>query len=628
VGQSPTCQYEIFMSRFCSVLASFACFCASGASPDFLLPNGVAPTKQTIELTIDPARNTFRGWARIAVDLQQPQPEIWLNGKDLVLEQASIDFLGKTHKTRAQAVAGEFIRLIPDRPVGPGPALLSIRYRAPLSDKAVSGPFRKQVEGRWYAFTVFTPIDARRAFPCFDEPRFKTPWEVSIHVKRVYQVFANAPQLSETEQPGGMKLVRFALTQPLPAEVVAFAVGPFDVWDGGQAGARHTPVRVITPQGHREEGKEAARATAEILPRLEKYTGLPYPWEKLDHIALPAGAFGATENPGLITFRSRGLLIAPGSEDPERLWSLRSVQAHEIGHQWFGNLVSQATWQDVWLSEGFATWLAAKMMDQDQPEARQHLSAIAARERIFALDAGPKTRPVRLTMETRGDMKSVYNQIVYQKGAAVLLMLENWLGEDRFQKGLQAYLKAHALANATTEDFVAAVAHATNTNLTPVVHSFLDQTGVPNVRATVECTSGKTPDIVIEQIDSPTQWTVPVCWRADGVEPGCTVLESARREVVLPQNSACPAWILPNAGGAGYYRTTWTAAQVAGIASVLDRLSAAERLTLLYDLAALPAKDFAQPIFRKLLSDPEPEIVHAARVALGLEVEPEPPRRR
>jgi alanyl aminopeptidase len=610
-GRSPTCQYEVFMSRLCNLLVCFACLCAWGAPPDFLLPDGVVPTKHTIELTVDPARNTFRGWARIAVDFERPQSEVWLNGKDLVLEQASIDFRGKTHKTRARAVAGEFIRLIPDRPIGPGPAVLSIRYRAPLSDQTASGPFRKQVEDRWYAFTVFTPIDARRAFPCFDEPRFKTPWEMSIRVRRVNQAFANAPQLSETAQSGGMKLVRFAVTEPLAAEVVAFAVGPFDIWDGGEAGVKHTPVRVITPRGHREEGREAALATAEILPRLEKYTGLPYPWQKLDHIALPAGAFGATENPGLITYRSRGLLIVPGTQDPERLWSLRSVETHEIGHQWFGNLVTQAAWEDVWLSEGFATWLAAKIMDQDEPDTRRHLNAIEARERIMALDAGPETRPVRLTIKSRAGMKSVYSQIVYQKGAAVLLMLENWLGEDRFQQGLRAYLKAHALANATTDDFTAALAGATNTDLSPVMHSFLDQTGVPTVRGTVECSSGKTPGIVIEQIDSPTQWALPVCWRADGIEPSCTVLESARREVALPPNSACPAWILMNANGAGYYRTAWSPAQVTAIASVLDRLTAAERLTLVYDLAALPARDFAQPIFKKLLLDPEPEIVHA-----------------
>jgi alanyl aminopeptidase len=614
------------MSRISAAFFSVAGLCAFCAPPDFFLPGGVTPTRHTIELTIDPARSTFRGWARIAIELQKPQSEVWLNGKDLVVTSASIEFAGNTHKARAAVVAGEFIRLKPDRPVGPGPALLSIRYHAPLSAKAVSGPFRQKVEGRWYAFTVFTPIEARRAFPCFDEPRFKTPWEMSIRVKRAYKAFANTPQLSEDDQAGGMKLFRFALTQPLPAEVVAFAVGPFDVWDGGEAGAKHTSVRVITPKGHAAEGKGAAFATAEVLPRLEKYTGLPYPWEKLDHIALPAGAFGATENPGLITYRSRGLLIAPGNEDPERLRAVRAVEAHEIGHQWFGNLVTQTSWDDVWLSEGFATWFAEKAMDQEEPETRKHLHAVIDRERIMIADAVPDARPVRLAMKNRSDMKSLYSQVVYQKGAAVLLMLETWLGEDRFQKGIQAYLKAHALSNATTDDFATALAGAADKGPTPVLHSFLDQSGIPHVRGTLECGPGKTPDVVIEQIGSSTQWTIPVCWRADGVVTRCTLLDTASQEIALPHNSACPAWIVLNAGGAGYYRTDWTAAQIVAIANVLDRLTAAERLTLAYDLAI--QKDRAAPVFKRLLFDPEPEIAYAARIALGLEAEPARRRRR
>jgi len=614
------------MSRISAVFFSLAGLCAFCAPPDFSLPAGVTPTRHTIELTIDPARNSFRGWARIAIELQHPQPEIWMNGKDLVVTSASIEFGGKRYKARARVISGEFIRLTSRQPVGPGPALLSIRYRAPLSDKAVSGPFRKKVEGRWYTFTVFTPIDARRAFPCFDEPRFKTPWEMSLRVKRAYRAFANAPQLSETDEADGMKLVRFAPTQPLTAEVVAFAVGPFDAWDGGQAGAKHTPVRVITPKGHSAEGKSAALATAEVLPQLEKYTGLPYPWEKLDHIALPAGAFGATENPGLITYRSRGLLITPGNEDPERFRLVRAVEAHEIGHQWFGNLVTQASWDDVWLSEGFATWFAEKVMDQEEPETRKHLHAVIDRERIMIADAAPGARPVRLAMKTRGDMKSVYSQVVYQKGAAILLMLENWLGEDRFQKGIQAYLKAHALANATTADFAAAIADAANTDPTQVLRTFLDQSGIPHVRGTLDCSPGKAPDLVIEQIDSSSQWTVPVCWRADGMKTRCSVLDRTRQEMALPQNSACPAWIFLNAGGAGYYRTVWDTTQLSAIVNSLDRLTAAERLTLAYDLAN--QKESAAPVFKRLLFDPEPEIVHAARIALGLEVEPEPVRRR
>ena len=620
------------MLRFFATLSALAGWYAFGAPPDFLLPDGVAPTRHTIELTIDPARGTFRGWARIAVELQKRQSEVWLNGKDLVLDRASIEFAGKTYKARTQVVGGEFIRLQSDRPLGPGPALLSIHYRAPLSEYANSGPFRNRVEGRWYAFTVFTPIDARRAFPCFDEPRFKTRWEVSMRVKRGYKAFANTPEIAEIKQSGGMKLMRFAVTPPLASEVIAFAAGPFDVWDGGEAGAKRTPVRVITPKGHANEGKAAARATADVLPKLEKYTGLVYPWEKLDHIALPAGAFGATENPGLITYRSRGLLIEPGSEAPERLRSLRAVEAHEIAHQWFGNLVTQTSWDDVWLSEAFATWLAAKIMDQEEPAAREHVTPVMARERIMAADAGPKARPVRLVMHTREEMKSVYSQIVYQKGAAVLMMLENWLGPDHFQKGIQAYLQAHTLRNATTIDFADAMAIATNRDIAPVMHTFLDQTGVPKLRGTLECNPGKSAGIIIDQMDAQAHWTVPVCWRADGVETICTLLDSRRKKVPLPVHSTCPAWVYLNASGAGYYRTDWTPEQVAAIDRVLNQLSAAERLTLVYDLTVLEKsaslKQQTDAIFRRLLSDSEPEIAHAARIALGLEVEAQPSRGR
>jgi alanyl aminopeptidase len=621
------------MTRACRFLIALACSCAFGGAPDFLLPDGVAPIKETVEMTIDPARDNFDGRVAIDVELSSAVTEIWLNGKDLVVSGGSVEFLGKTHVARTAVAGGEFIGLRLDQPAGPGRARIAIRYRAPLSDKAVAGPFRRNVEGQWYAFTVFTPIDARRAFPCFDEPRFKTPWEISIRVKSSDKAFANAPQISEADEPGGIKMVRFAATQPLAAEVVAFAVGPFDVWNGHEAGAKRTPVRVITPKGHAADGEQAARVTEEILPRLEAYTGQPYPWEKLDHIALPAGAFGATENPGLITYRSRGLLVAPGGENPAKLQPLRAVQAHEIGHQWFGNLVTQAGWEDVWLSEGFATWLAAKIMDQYQPETRIHLASVAARERIMAVDSGPKTRPVRLAMTSRDDTKSVYSQIVYQKGAAVLLMLENWLGEDRFQKGLQAYLKAHAMANATTSGLAAALADNTSFDPAPVFRSFLDQTGIPNVSASVECKAGQAPGVVFEQTGSTAARSIPVCWRTGELKTTCFVLDTTRQTIALPAGSSCPAWVLANAEGAGYYRTAWTGAQINAITNVLERLTAAERLTLVYDLAALQKTGnvkagTVEPVFRQLTQDSEPEIVHAAKVALGLEAEPERSRPR
>ena len=218
-----------------------------------------------------------------------------------------------TSGSRSFASSGERIGIDGGQPLA-GPATIRIAYQGRLDDKGSGGPYRRKVEGEWYAYTTFTPIDARRAFPCFDEPRFKTPWDISIRVKREHKAFSNGRQISETEEPNGWKLVKFATTEPLPAEMVAFAVGPFDVYDGGVAG-HGTPVRVITAKGHAAEGHAAAQATAEILPRLEAYTGIPYAFGKLDHLALPAGTFGAVENPGLITYRARNLLLASESGD-------------------------------------------------------------------------------------------------------------------------------------------------------------------------------------------------------------------------------------------------------------------------------------------------------------------------
>ncbi len=583
------------------------------------------PRRHNVEMTIDPARDSFNGVVRIDVELRTPQSTVWVNGKDLTVTEASITVGGKVSPAKAATVGGEFIGLTPAQPVGPGHATLMIRYQAPLSAEATSGPFRKKVDGEWYQYTVFTPIDARRAFPCFDEPRFKTPWQMAVRVRREHRAFANAPMVSETEEPDGMKLVRFAPTQALPAEVVAFAVGPFDVFDGGAAGSKATPVRVITPKGQAEQGRQAALATQEILPRLERYTGIPYPWEKLDHIALPQGAFGAVENPGLITYLARNLLVPPAEASDDRRRPVRQLQAHEIGHQWFGNLVTQADWIDVWLSEGFATWITAKMMDQEQPADRKRLAAVAARERIMASDEGPSSHPVRRPRQSREDLKTVYNQFAYQKGGAILLMLEGWLGEDRFQQGIRKYLAAHRMSNATSADVQGALRSTTAADPTPVMDAFLNGTGVPVIQARMECDFGR---LIIEKQKGTAP--VPVCWKTSATPLNCTVLSAATASASLPSGTACPEWFYLNANGTGYYRTGWTVSQLAALeAHGLSQLTGAERLTLVYDLRALrPAaklgSSVTDPLLNKLAKDVQPEIARAARVALGLESEPAP----
>ena len=578
------------MHRVC--LCILACATTLPAVPSFQLPNDVIPKKHIIELTIDPTLDTFTGWARIEVELSRSTNILWVNAKDLTPRESSVSWQGRTVSAPASIVGGEFIGLALDSPIGPGPATISIRYQGKLDETAVAGPYRNKVAGDWYAFTTFTPIDARRAFPCFDEPRFKTPWELSIRIKRSDKAFSNAGQLSETDEPNGMKLVRFAPTEALPAEVVAFCVGPFDVYEGAAAG-HGTPIRVISAKGQREQSKIAAQATVDVLPRLEAYTGIPYPFGKLDHVAVPEFKFGAVENPGLITYRAAALLLLPTDNEAEKARRIRSLQAHEVGHQWFGDLVTQATWNDVWLSEGFATWFAAKVMDEEQPPARKLLNSIVARERIMATDAGPKTRPVRLEMHSRTEMDGVYSQFVYQKGAAILTMLDGWLGETRVRDGVRNYLQAHKFGNVTTADFESSL-----TGSKPILDSFLNQTGIPSIRA--ECKDAR---ITMEQTNLTHTWSVPVCWRGEGIGSTCTVLAS-RAEIQL---TYCPAWINFNAGGTGYYRTEWSPDQLAALD--VTKLTAPERLTLIYDLRA---KNIASPLLKILASDPEPEITQAA----------------
>ncbi len=576
-----------------SLLACAAALSALPAPPSFLLPDGVTPKKHTIELTIDPALDTFSGWSRIEVELTKPTAVLWVNAKDLTPQESSVQWQGRTIPASATAAGGEFIGLELPSPIGPGLATISIRYRGKLEQTAVAGPYRNKVGDDWYAFTTFTPIDARRAFPCFDEPRFKTPWEISIRIKRTDKAFSNAAQVSETDEPNGMKLVKFAPTKPLAAEVVAFCVGPFDVYEGAPAG-HGTPIRVITAKGQREQAKLAAQATVDVLPRLEAYTGIPYPYGKLDHVAVPEFKFGAVENPGLITYKASALLQSPVDNETEKSRRIRSLQAHEVGHQWFGDMVTQATWDDVWLSEGFATWFSAKVMDQEQPPSRKLLASVGARERIMATDAGPKTRPVRLEMHSRKDTDGVYSQFVYQKGAAILVMLDGWLGEDRVRAGLREYLQAHQFGNATTADLESVLSDSK-----PVIDSFLNQTGIPSVR--LKCNDAH---LVIDQTNAAHNWTIPVCWRGEGLASTCTIL-SDHAEIPL---KACPAWIYANAGGSGYYRTEWSPEQLAALD--LTKLTEAERLTLIYDLRA--SKNILSPILTTLAAYPEPEITKAA----------------
>ena len=585
---------------------------ADPPAPRFLLPSVAQPQRYALDLTILPESDTFRGAVTIDLDLKQRLSFLWLNGKDLTVESATLRAGDRAYPARAVAAGGEFLGFGWHQPVGPGAAQLTVRYRGKLNEKTATGAFRRRSAGDWYVFTTFTAIEARRAFPCFDEPRYKTPWEMTLHVRRSSAALSNAGQSSESEEPGGMKRVVFAATAPLPSSLVAFAVGPFEIVDAGRAGRNGVPVRIVTPRRRAAEASAARDATPKILDALEQYTGIPYPFDKLDHLALLDSAFGAIENPGLIAYERKVLLAKPEDDTPERRHAMRETMAHELAHQWFGNLVTMSSWEDVWLSEGFATWMANKLMDEALPPGRN---------RILTIDAAPGAPQVRAPMSSRWQMRNVYSPMVYHKGAATLRMLENWLGAAEFQRGIRNYLAAHKFGSATTADFEAAlqavVGGTIGRDVRPVLDSLLDRSGAPVIAAETHCDSA--PRLVLRQDRytplgaHPEQrlWTLPVCVKGDGLAARCLVLDS--RETELPLAS-CPSWVFANAGAAGYYRTLLAPNLLEGIGRHFGELSAAERLSFAQDVRALvengrlPAAQ-ALHLLPAMAHDSEPAVV-------------------
>jgi cytosol alanyl aminopeptidase len=607
-------EFVRFSGRSFALVLLLSCSVAAGgrtdkqAAPDFRLPDIARPTRYQLDLTILPDQPTFQGTAVIGVDLKERTGVIWLNAKDLTISGIKVTAGGVSSAARWHTT-DEMLAIQLAKAVGPGHVDFEIRYTGKLDEKSDVGAYRRKAGEDWYVFTSFTAIDARRAFPCFDEPAYKTPWDVVMHVKRDQVAVANALEVSSTDEPGGMKRVAFAPTQPLPAEVVAFAVGPFDVVDAGVAGQKKIPVRIITPRGRAAEAAAARTATPLMLERLEQYTGIPYPWDKLDHIAVLATPFGATENPGLITYDASLLLADPQQDTQRRQQVMRSIMTHEIAHQWFGNLVTQAWWDDVWLSEGFATWLEMKVSDLERPEFERHLTATDTRDQTMGSDSGEK-RPVRVPARSREDLGpfTVYDLIVYVKGASILKMLEDWLGAEVFQRALRRYLIDHQFGSATTVDLVKAIQQESGVDVGPVLFGFLDRPGAPVFRFSM-VPGGPGPKLEIEQDAIP--WAVPVCIHQPGTARRCEVVSSTHYVIQL---TTLPIWIWTNAYGSGYYRSLLNADMWdAVVGSGYHQLEEPEQMALIADLQNLTSRGLVpagetMKLLPRLGRDPEPWI--------------------
>lgn len=595
----------------CSVVVpAFAATSPAAPTPPALrLPTGVRPTRYALDLTIVPARAPYRGTVTIELAVDKPTSTVWLDATDLKIEAAELRQKGAVVPARVTMAPPDFVGFTFPSPLAAGPAELVVRFAGTMDTQKSRGIYR-QNEGPgaddWYAYTFFEPTDARRAFPCFDEPAYKVPWQLTLHVPRGQVALANAPVEREADEADGMKAVTMRVSRPLPSYLVAFVVGPFELVDGGTAGRAHTRIRFVVPRGRGGETAYARSVTPRIVTLLEDWFDMPYPFAKLDVAVVPR-FWGTMEHPGLVALGQPLTLIKPAEEGLERRERYANIAIHELAHYWFGDYVTCKWWDDVWLNESLGTWMDAKITDALEPAwkfklARDAMSSAMA----MAADAQPTAQRLRLPVETRDAIQNSFeNGITYYKGDSVLRMLEHWVGAERLRQAIQAYLAAHAWGNADADDFLAALRQKLGAPAAEVMASFVEQPGVPLVSAAVACDGGR-PRVTLSQRrffaagerPSTQTWKLPVCLRwggQAGVDRRCVELTTPTAEVALP---ACPRWVMPNEDGAGYYRTRYDGAGLRALAAVFGtELTVRERMQLASDVGAvadagqLPAGD-------------------------------------
>ncbi|HUH01067.1 MAG TPA: M1 family metallopeptidase [Kofleriaceae bacterium] len=571
--------------------------------PELRLPDTAAPLLYMVELGLDPAADTFTGTARINFRITAASDHLWLHGTELTVASAVLKSESETLEATPLSTSNEhFLGFGFPRAVEAGDYWLEVSYTGKTTDNDYSGLFRQEEDGAWYLYSQFEAFSARRAFPSFDEPKFKVPFALTLHVPEALQAFSNTPAKLETKGPtAGWKTITFETTKPLPSYLVALAVGPFEIVDVGAAGRNKTPVRIITTKGHTAQAAYAKRAVVELQDLLEAYFDMAYPYAKLDHIVVPR-FLGAMENPGLITYDGGILLAEPGKES--RGWQRRSanVIAHELAHQWFGNLVTLGWWDDIWLNESFATWAAAKVVDEWKPAWKGPIGAVGQRNGVMGQDSLMTARKIRQPIVSHQDISGAFDGITYGKGAAVLWMFERAVGAEKFREGVRNYLRKHAWKTTNAADFLAAIAEVSDPVIPAAFRTFLDQAGVPMLTVGVTCDKGARPVVSLAQArylpagstgSADQTWTMPVCLKyAAGkqVTERCEMLAEKTSRVEL--EGPCPTWVLANADAAGYYRTSY---EGAWLGKLIDKggkqLTVAERINIVGDLSALVSAD-------------------------------------
>jgi len=556
---------------------------------DYRLPKTVTPKRYDIRLTPDLQNFTFQGEVSIAVVVNEATSEVVLNTLELEIDKVTAERNGKSVSARAELEpAKERARLRFTEKLAAGEWSLKIAFRGILNDK-LHGFYRSQYEdaaGKAHvaATTQFESTDARRAFPCWDEPELKASYKVTLVVDDNLAAISNGGQESERKLPGGKKEVVFKETIVMSTYLVAFIVGEFDATAAVDAG---TPLRIVHVPGKESLTSWAKQIGAFSLKYFADYYGLKYPGDKLDLIAIPDFASGAMENLGAITFRETALLADEKTASRAELERVADVVSHENAHMWFGDLVTMRWWNGIWLNEAFATFMEMLAVNAWKPEWKRWESFCVSRAAAMAIDGLRSTRPIEFTVRSPEDCRAMFDILTYEKGAAVLRMLEQYLGEDLFRDGIRLYLKKHQFNNTETSDLWDALEAASHEPVRKMMDSWIFQPGFPIIDASPTA-DGRGLKLSQRRFfylpeDNQQLWHVPVMVRAktdNGVVTEKVLLITGETTIDL---GGKVEWALLNEGGHGFYRVHYAPALLEALTKNLSALEPIERFGLVSD---------------------------------------------
>lgn len=567
--------------------------------PTGRLPQLARPSMYWLELTVDPDQDNFSGKVTINLELDVATQHIWLHGKDITAQsvEAKLPSGKLINGSYAEVDPTGVAKLSFNNPLPAGKLDLTISYQAPFNE-SLEGLYRVNDGGLNYAFTQFEATSARLAFPSFDEPAFKVPFNYTITVRTNHRAFTNTPAVSETDLGNGWKRIVYARSKPMPTYLVAFAIGDLDVveWKpipATDVRAREIPLRGIATKGKGKKLTYALENTKDILNSLEEYFQIPYPYAKLDIVAVPDFNFGAMENVGLIIYREQLLLFDDTiSLDQKRAYM--NVHAHELAHQWFGNLVTPVWWDDIWLNEAFATWMAHVSNNNIYPEQKFRQTLLERSLGAMRQDSLINARQIRQPIASNHDIQSAFDGITYSKGGGVLSMIESFMTPEEFRAGIQHYMKKHEFGTATANDFITAIGEKSTKvpveTIRSAFNSFLEQPGIPYLQVDVSCENEQaTVNLAQSRYlpigskgSSQQSWEVPACieYAIDGNQHEyCSVIDSAEYSFEIPE-AGCPDYVMPNSEGAGYYRFSMSGQNWQNLLKHKDMLSTEDMISV------------------------------------------------